>query len=143
MDFIKTNVEALAVLGALTGAGGLLDDAELFLFVNDIQPQQTSVIGDFDPTTYTGHGNEQITWLTPSIADDGTPEVIGTAGEFRPTDDVTPNSVYGVLIVTSGGDLVEAGRFEDAPLPMQSDTDAILITVRLRFIGDTIGVVIS
>jgi len=143
VDLVRTNTEALAILEALTDTGGLLDGALIRLYVNDVQPVVTSVAADFDPTTYTGHADKLITWLAPSIADDGSPEVIGTVPEFRPTDGVVPNTVFGALLIDSGFVMMEGGRFEDAPLPMESATDAIVITVRLRFLEGSIAVVIS
>lgn len=143
MELVRTNTEALAILLALTDTGGALDGAEVRLYVNDVQPVVTSVVGDFDETTYTGHADKLITWLPPSIADDGSPECIGTVPEFRPTDDVTPNTVYGLIIIDSGGVMFEGGRFDDAPLPMESDLDSIVVTIRLRFLDNSIAVVIS
>lgn len=143
MELVRTNTEALAVLLALTDTGGVFDGAKVRLFVNDVQPTVDSVVGDFTVTTYAGHGDELITWLTPSISDDGFPEVIGTVGEFRPTDAVTPNTVYGAIIIDGTSVMMEGGRFDDAPLPMESALDSILVTVRLRFLDDSIMVVIS
>jgi len=143
MELVRTNTEALAILLALTDTGGALDGAKVRLYVNDVQPVVTSVVGDFDPTTYTGHADKLITWLAPSIADDGSPECIGTVPEFRPTDAVVPNTVYGMIIIDSGSVMFEGGRFEDAPLPMESALDSILVTVRLRFLDNSIAVVIS
>lgn len=133
MDLVKTNTEALAALLALTDTDGLLDGALVRLFINDVQPVVTSVVGDFTAATYTGHADKEITWLAPSISDDGIPEVIGTVPEFRPTDSVLPNTVFGALLLDAGHIMMEGGRFEEGPLPMESALDAILITVRLRF----------
>lgn len=143
MELVKTNTEALAVLLALTDTGGLLDGAKVRLFVNDVQPVVTSVIGDFTVTTYTGHGDKLITWLAPSIADDGTPECVGTVPEFRPTDAVVPNTVFGALLIDAGAIMMEGGRFDNGPLPMESALDSILVTVRLRYADNSIMVVVS
>jgi len=143
MELVRTNTEALAILLALTDTGGVFDGAKVRLFVNDVAPVATSVVGDFTPTTYTGHADKLITWLAPSVADDGSPECIGTVPEFRPTDGVTPNSVFGALVIDSGSVMMEGGRFDDAPLPMNSALDSILVTVRLRFLSDSLMVVIS
>lgn len=143
MDLVRTNTEALAVLFALTDTGGLLDGAKVRLFTNDVQPVITSVVGDFTAATYTGHADKLVTWLAPSIADDGTPECIGTVPEFRPTDAVTPNTVFGAILIDAGAVMMEGGRFEGGPLPMESALDSILITVRLRFTDISLMVVVS
>lgn len=115
----------LAVTGMLTGA-------EVRLFINDFEPDRESVIGDYDPPTYTGNGDEAITWNAPSVSDDGTVEVVGTLGEFRPTDAVAPNDVFGAIILDGGGGLLDAVRFPAGPLPMNSALDSILLVVRWR-----------
>jgi len=143
MDLTQTNLMTTAVADELTDTGNLLDAAEIRLFTNDALPVATSVAGDFDAPTYTGYADEVITWLAPSVADDGTIEVIGTVGEFRPTDGVTPNSVYGALLLTGAGVLMMGGRFDDAPLPMENATNAILLTVRFRPADQSIAIVIS
>lgn len=143
MDLTNTQALELAVALGATGTDGTLDGAQVRLFVNDVQPVRGSVVGDFTETNYTGHADEDITWLAPTVADDGHVEVIGTVGEFRPTDGVTPNVVYGAVILDSGGAVMMGGRFDDAPLPMNSALDNIVLTVRFRPFDGSIAVVVS
>lgn len=144
MDLVSTQVLDLDICQDVTTAvTGSLIGAEVNLFTNDVVPVRQSVAGDFDAPTYTGNGAEAVTWLAPSIADDGTVEIVGTVGEFRPTDAVTPNDVFGFTIENAGGDLLQAARFENGPLPMRSALNAILLTLRFRFVSGGVGVVVS
>jgi len=143
MEFVNATALLTAIATELIDTGNLLDAAEVRLFTNDIQPTAENVVGDFTAPTYTGAGDEAVTWLAPSIADDGTVEAIGTLGEFRPTDAVTPNTVYGAILLSAGGAYLMGARFEDGPLPMESAADAILLTMRYRPGENSIGVVIS
>jgi len=143
MDLTNTTKFELALALLATDVGGTLAGAKVRLFINDALPVPASVVGDFDPATYTGHADKTITWLTPSIADDGHVEVIGTVPEFRPTDAVTPNTVFGAIIIDAGPVMLLGGRFDDAPLPMESALDSIVITVRYRPDDQSIAVVVS
>lgn len=94
--------------------------------------------------TYTGYAQGVVTWLAPSVSDDGTVEVAGTIPEFRPTDGVTPNVIYGVFCRAAvGGALLFAAAFDNGPLPMENALNAILLTVRYRPSTRSVCVVVS
>lgn len=93
---------------------------------------------------YTGYAAGVITWQTPTTADDQTVEVVGTVPVFRPTDAVAPNNVWDVFITNAGGTLLFfLGQFDNAPLPMVSALDQILLTIRYRPATNSMVVVIS
>jgi len=143
MDLVQTNGMTMAVAEELVDTGNLLDAAKIMLFTNDVMPVATSVTADFTSAAYGGYNDATITWAAPSIADDGTIEVIGTLAEFRPTDDATPETVFGAVLLTGTGDMLMGGRFDGAPLPMQVETDSIFITVRFRPADQSFAIVIS
>jgi hypothetical protein len=144
VDLTQTTAFQLSLGADAVGVGATLNAAKVRLFVNDVLPIPASVIGDFDQTTYTGHADKSITWLAPSVGDDGVVEVIGTVAEFRPTDAVIPNTVFGALVINTGGTAVYmGGRFEGGPLPMESALDSIVLTVRFRPSDQSLAVVIS
>lgn len=144
MDLTQTTEFQLSAAADLVAVGGTLNAAKVRLFINDVLPIAASVIGDFQETTYTGHADKSITWLAPSVGDDGVVEVIGTVPEFRPTDAVLPNTVYGAIVINTGAtEVYMGGRFTDGPLPMESALDAILLTVRFRPSDQSLAVVIS
>lgn len=133
MNPLISTLDALsAFLLSITTTDGDLDGAKVDVYCNAVTPTPNSVAGDFTAPTYTGHGAKTVTWLAPSMSDAGTPEVIGTLAEFRPTDGVTPNTVYGITLKTSGGSLRAASRISVPGIPLQSSMDSILCTIRLR-----------
>lgn len=138
--------QALTIARALDDVAGSLDGAKVWLYkaalpVDGSTPLATFVTNKAD---YTGNGSGDITWLDPSVADDGTVEVVGTVPEFRPTDDVTPNDIWGVYITNGAGDaLYWCGQFDDPPLPMNGPLNSIIVTVRYRPASDSIVVTVS
>lgn len=127
---VMTNVAKIAALTELA-AGDLLG-AEVMLVKALFTPSVNTVIGDLTPADYTGNGNEAVTWLAPSIGDDGEPEIIGTLGEFRPTGTTIGNTIFGGALLETGGALRASFVFADGPVPMSAVTDSILLTLRVR-----------
>jgi len=133
VDLIAFQALDLAIAAdVVTAVTGALIDAEVRLYQNDVTPSAGMVLADFDVATYDGYADEAVTWLAPSVADDGTVEIVGTVGEFRPTGAVTPNTIFGALLLDGTGALIMAGRFDGAPLPMGSVLDSLLVTPRWR-----------
>jgi len=144
MDLVPTEVLDLAIAGdVVTAVTGALIGAEVELFQNDVNPTRGSVIADFDVATFAGYNAEAVQWLEPSRADDGNIEVVGTLQEFRPTDDVTPNTIFGFFVTDGGTEVLYAARFENAPLPMGSTLDSILLTLRARIPAGGMGSTVS
>lgn len=122
----------LAMLAAFKEEDGLLDGAMLRLFKSDSNPTELTVIGDLTAADFSGYAAEAITWNDPSISASGIAEMVGVAGEFRPTADTIQNEIYGAYVTTSGGALFSAGRLDDAPEPMGSVDNSMLLTLRVR-----------
>lgn len=116
------------VAGILTGAL-----VGLYQTVIDINPSNvvaTFTAGECDYNTY---AEQALVWADPSVADDGTVEVVAAALIFRPTDAVTPNVTWGMFILdTTAAFLLFAGQFDGAPLPLQSALQQVILTVRYR-----------
>jgi len=142
-ELVTSPPHVLDILAALIDTGGYLEDATLTLFENDVNPTETSVVGDFTDATYTGEAPEVIAWLAPSISDDGNPQIVGIAGEFRPTATSAGKVVYGAILKTTGGDYIGGVRFEDAPIPMAEVTDSIVLTPAYRMTDGGPVVVVS
>lgn len=139
---IGSDTHDLAVLAALVAADAPYDGALLMLFMNDITPDRDTVRGDLTDATYTGNGDEAITWGVPSVADDGVPEVVGIAGEFRPTGSAVQNTIFGAAIVNATDGLLKCCRFP-TPIAMAGTQDSIILTVRLRLEGEGLVIIIS
>jgi hypothetical protein len=142
MQLVSTQILDLAVLSDITTAvTGCLVAAEVDLVQNDAPFDRASLIGDYDLADYTGYAAEAVTWLAPSVADDGSIELVGLVGEFRPTDAVTPNVIFGLLLRNAGGDILFAARFDAAPLSMGSALNSIVVTIRV--VVSPTGVVVT
>lgn len=107
--------------------------AEVELFKSNTEVGRNVALGEFTLANYDGYAAEAVTFLAPSLADDGTPEVIATVGEFRPTGAVTPNDIYGILVLGALGEMLYQARFPDGPYPMDGLLTSILVTLRFRY----------
>lgn len=142
MNIVGNQTWALAVL--TDALAGVLTANKVALFQSNTIPTPNMVLGDYTEATYTGYAKEAVTWSVPTVADDGTVEVIGIVGEFRPTGTAVTNAIYGVLLVdTTGAILYGAARFDAPPLPMSSALDAIIVTLRVRMTPGGIVVTVS
>jgi hypothetical protein len=114
---------------------GILTGALLGLYQAPIDINQSNVLATFTAAvaTYNTYAAQVIVWGTPSVAIDGTVESVGAQLIFRPTDAVTPNSIWGVYITdTSGAILLFAGQFDEAPVNLNGTLDQLAINVRYR-----------
>lgn len=132
-------------LGALADAiAGVLTTAKCKLFQNNYTPTPSSVVADFTAATYVGNATATLTFDAPSVSDDGHVETHATPAAWRPTNGVTPNTIYGLYITdTTGADLLFACRFDGAPLPMNDSLDVIITVITLRLAGSGISVEVT
>ncbi len=127
-------------------AVGSLFGAKINLFQTQIPISPDTPLVDLDAAVcdYTGYAQGTIVWQAPSVADDGTVEVVGTCAVFRPTDAVVPNNAWGLYIQdTTATYLYYLGQFDQAPLPMSSALQSITVTIRYRPATNSIVVVVS
>jgi hypothetical protein len=131
---------------AANDVAGELTGTKVHLYKTALPVDGTTDLATFhtDEATFTGYAAKSITWLTPSVSDDGIVEVVGTVPEFRPTDSVAPNDIWGIYITdTAAATLLFCGQFDNPPLPMNGTTDAIVVTIRFRPADQSIAVQIS
>lgn len=132
MNIVGNEAWALGITA--DAIAGTLAANKVALYQSNTIPSPARPLSDYTEATYDGYAKKSVTWSAPTRSDDGFIEVVGVIAEFRPTGSVTPNSIYGVLLVdTTGAILYGAARFDDpVPLPMNSTLDQILITLRIR-----------
>lgn len=139
--------QASQLARAAADVAGYLAAMKVDLYQTDIDLATFPPIATFtaEIANFTGYAQGVVTWDTPSVADDGTVEVLGAVPQWRPTDAVTPNNVYGIFCraAAGGGALLFTGRFDDAPEPMASALDQITITIRYRPADRSLCVVVS
>ena len=134
VDGQMTQTANLAVLADATTAvtGTFLATNVIDLFQNDVPFSPSEPIGSYDLATYTGYAAEAVTWGAATVDDDGSVVIQGIVAEFRPTDAVTPNQIYGWLLRNAGGDILGGGNF-NPPLPMNNALDNIIMTPEVLF----------
>ena len=93
---------------------------------------------------YDGYADGVVTWTTVRSADTGEVEFIGSVPEFKPTGSVTPNTIYSLAVKDAGASKVYmVANFDNAPLPMGSALDSIIVTLRYRPASQSLAVFIS
>jgi len=133
---------ALADTRALSPYVGLLID----LYKAPIAYVPTTPLATFTAQTadFVGYAQGTVTWSLPTVAQDGTVEVVGALPIWRPTNAVTPNLIYGFFATLAvGGDLAFFGQFDLAPLLMQSALNQLEMTVRYRPATSSIVVTVN
>jgi hypothetical protein len=131
---------------AANDVAGLLDGVKLALFQAPMDIGEATTLAELvaNVATFTGYVKTALVWDTPSVADDGTVEVVSHTITFRPSDAVTPNQIWGCWIEDSTAAFVYfAGQFDNAPLPMTSALQQIIVTVRYRPASDTLVITVS
>lgn len=114
---------------------GVLDGSELHLYKSDTVITRDTVKADLTECDFDGYAAITLTtWNNPYVNAAG--QCVCLAGE-KQFDTATPwttgNNVYGWWIEESGGDLILAGRFSDAPRPMAAPGDACLVDAGWNF----------
>lgn len=143
-ELIPVQAFALAVLAQLVEADtGSLLGCLVHLFSSNTTPTPATIVGDVTEADYSGYAAKAVTFLAPSISDDGQPELVGTVAEFRPTGTTVTNVIYGGWIVNATSALRYWFRFDNPPLPMGATTDSILLTVRVRMSPSGLIVTVS
>lgn len=125
---------------------GYLDQATVKLTKSSVPINENTTQTELETAEadFTGYAAATITWNDPSVAADGTVEVVSDQIEFRPTDDVTPNEIYDIWIAKNGaGELLFAAEFDGAPLPMGNSEDSLFLNIRFRPADDSMVVTIS
>lgn len=143
-ELILNDASLIAIGG--DAVAGTLNLCEVELIKDDIPIDANTTYAELElaKATYTGHGEEVVTWGDPTRSDDGEIEYLGDAGEFRPTGTTLTNGIFGLYVRNAGhtAALFQA-RFPDAPIPMESALDAIKITLRYRPGGASLAAVLS
>lgn len=129
------NEGGLAMATAWKAASGLLDDAVVDLFMNDITPTKESVAADFEDPTYTTYAPVTLTdadWLNPYVNQQDQVQIsAATVARFTVTTPADPPEVaYGYRITTAAGKVLLAQRF-DTPQPLGTAGDVVEIAIRL------------
>lgn len=127
----------------ITPGGTLLATNVVDLFTAPAGYVPGAPITEYTLANYVGYAAEVVTWGPPTRADDGSTELIGQAGEFRPTDATTPNNVTGFLHRDAGGAILHGGTFDGTGISMASALDSLIVVLRVRPTFNGVAEVIS
>lgn len=140
------NAQILSGLVAAGPNGGALNGAKCGLTKDDITPLSSLDLATVQAAEcdFAGYAPKAVTWLAPSISDDGNQEIVGQVAEFRPTDETVDNTAHQAFLVNAAGDeLLAIGTLDSAPVPMGHPTDSLLVILRIRNLSGGIVVDVS
>lgn len=127
-NFLDTRVGALMVAADLA-----TPDLHLTKSALTIDRETTLAELDAIEADYSGYAVEVGAWSVVTISDDGKIEYQCIVPEFRPNATTITNNIFGWYMTKTGtGELLMAGSFEEAPIPMGSALNNLIITPRWR-----------
>jgi hypothetical protein len=134
-----SDIAAVAAVGYLSGAKLHLTKASL-----DITPAIPLASLTAAEANFTGYAATAIVWDVPGFSTDNKVEVVSVPIIFRPTDGVTPNSVFACWISNSGGTVwYFAGVLNPSPVPLPDGSHQLILTIRYRPATDSLAVSLS
>jgi len=131
------------LLGALSGTppvAALLDDCEVRLFTNVINPSPTSVVGDFDGATFAGYAAQTLaTWVGP-VPMLPTGRALIAQANFLGGAIVDPGEVIQgyYITTTAAAALLAAERFTD-PVPFAAAGDFLSLDLIVNLVQNLIA----
>lgn len=108
---------ALGMLTNLFGVGGLFEDAELVLFINDASISPGLDPATLDPPTWTGYAPIVATWNAANITGTGSAERVGEVASFG-AGSGGDALVYGWALTNDDQSSLYFAKKFDNPVPM-------------------------
>lgn len=126
-ETFASNVGRLADLIALIAASGPWDGAKIRLYKNNVEPDPSMELADFEQADFTGYGDSSdIVWGTPFFKTDGSACVTSDLKVF--TVGSTPtvfNTLYGYVVLDDAGTGWIFGRKFDTPIVLSGAGQAV------------------
>lgn len=138
MQFLITPALKQAMIAALrasVAAVGPLDAALLALGKENIDITANSTLAELEAgeATFVGYARKLVTWSVATVGEDGALQTVGEHPEFRPTNSVTPNTIFYAFLVNEAEDAVLAvGKFDGLGRPMDSALNNIDLAIALQ-----------
>jgi len=104
------------------------------LFKNDHVPAFTDTIADYTPADFSGYvGPTALAWGSAFVNGSDQGEIDALPVTWTHTGGATANTIYGIYVLSSAGDLIYAERFP-APLAITSIGDSITYVAKATVI---------
>lgn len=103
------------------------------LFINDITPDETTVVGDLTECTASGYSAQSISPGDITVANNGVSgkaEAVFTA-TFHDLTAIPDQTVYGVYVIDASGNLVGVGKFDSVKV---LNTEATTLTQTITIV---------
>jgi len=126
-----------AILDLLLAVDGILDGAQLRLFINDIEEDAVEDAGDLEVPTFTTYADAALDAGTVSIDSEGKVYVNFDAVEFSPTAATNlPQMIRGAAILDDADDLVAVSKF-DTPVGLTASGQVLTVLPKFRIVDKT------
>lgn len=135
MSMSLTKTQKLGILAGLVAADtGLLDDAKVHLFKNDIQPNENTLLAGFTAADYSGYAAKTVvSWGGPFIGVDGKAKVVAASLQFQPNAATVGNICYGYYVTDAAGTTLLGHKRFDQPVTLDGTASAVIVQVELPY----------
>lgn len=131
---------------AAAGTAVFLEGAKVHLTKTAIDINIGTTLAELaaEEADYNTYASQVLVWDDPSVADDGTVEVTCAALVWRPTDAVDPNMIWAAYITNGASSVLYfANQLDEAPVPMNSTLDQMIMIVRYRPASQTVVTILT
>jgi hypothetical protein len=120
----------------------IFDAGKLDLYQNDFTPNDQTVLADLTVADFTGYAQVSLTtYVAPYTEPDGKAVITTPQAVFASSGSAVQNVVYGWYVLDADGDLLAAGRFDDA-LNFSGVGDAVVMHVEFYSNGTVAAVIV-
>lgn len=138
------NLAILAAANEHVAAGnfdGPLSGSIMGLFVNNVTPTAQTTLAELTPATFAGYAPVNLTWGSLLSEGNGAALLVSNLANFRATDGVTPNIVYGFYVIdktTPTPNLIGAELFSQ-PISVAALNEGVSIVGQFAYDGQDVG----
>jgi len=120
---------------------GVLKQAKMGLFTNQVPINLNTLLSDLVQPTYTGYALLAVTpWTGPVRQSDGSYQVISPDCVFQMQDSTKPTVAYGAFLQTSDAQPeLLGGVVFDTPVALQTWEDAAVIVAQLELLAGSVS----
>ena len=128
-----------SIVTELIDTGNLFETGKVHLIKAPFSPTKDTVVGDFDAieADFTGYAAAAWgAWGGVGINSIGQAEVTATELEWHPTDDVTPNTIYGEYYTNAAGTVLLGWKILATGVPLLNADSYYRSVTRLALPAD-------
>lgn len=131
---LSTYAEQIDALTLATGVGGKLATAKVALIKEPFVPSRTLAVADVTLADYGGYAPVSVAaWTDPYVDPAGFVTADGGDILFKPTDALTPNTIYGWMLTDAAGTGVLYSELLAEPVNLLNTLTGLVVDVTFTY----------